>query len=144
MDKNKFVENVKIYCAKRGVKPTIACTESGAGKDLLGKIARQGVVPSVAKVQMLAQYLGCTVSDLLGEAPSGSAKAADAVFRYTPSERAVPYAVVYAERGLLLRYGQSAGTKAKCVLPRLQGQRLRRNTGRYRCCRSGASSSFYG
>lgn len=38
MDKNKFVENVKIYCAKRGVKPTIACTESGAGKDLLGII----------------------------------------------------------------------------------------------------------
>lgn len=77
MDKNNFVENVKIYCAKKGVKPTVACAESGAGKNLLGQIARQGVVPSVAKVQMLAQYLGCTVSDLLGEAPSGNAKAAD-------------------------------------------------------------------
>ena len=77
MDKNKFVKNVKIYCAKRGVKPTIACTESGAGKDLLGQIAKRGTVPSVERVQLLAQYLGCTVSDLLGEAPSGSAKAAD-------------------------------------------------------------------
>ena len=74
MDKNKFVENVKIYCAKRGVKPTIACTESGAGKNLLGQIAKRGTVPSVERVQLLAQYLGCTVSDLLGEAPSGSVK----------------------------------------------------------------------
>ena len=82
--------------------------------------------------------------DLRGRAEAGSAEAADAVFRYTPSERAVTYAVVYAERGLLLRYGQSAGAKAKCVLPRLQGKRLCRNTGRYRCGRSGACSPFYG
>ena len=76
MDKNKFVKNVKIYCALRGVKPTVACRECGAGVNFINNIER-GQTPSVAKVQMLAQYLGCTVSDLLGEAPSGSAKAAD-------------------------------------------------------------------
>jgi len=42
-------------------------------------------------------------------------KAADAVFGYPSSERAVPYAVVHAERGLLLCYGQFAGAEAKQV-----------------------------
>ena len=73
MEKEIFVENVKRYCAQKGVTPTVACAESGAGKDLLGRLANHGMVPSVEKVQLLAQYLGCTVSDLLGE---GSAKAA--------------------------------------------------------------------
>lgn len=67
MDKDLFVQNVKMYCAKKGVKPTVACVESGAGKDLIGKLTGRGSIPSVEKVQMLAQYLGCTVSDLLGE-----------------------------------------------------------------------------
>ncbi len=67
MDKDLFVQNVKTYCAKKGVKPTVACVESGAGKDLIGKLTGRGSIPSVEKVQLLAQYLGCTVSDLLGE-----------------------------------------------------------------------------
>lgn len=67
MDKDKFVQNVKRYCAQKGVKPTVACAESGAGKDLIGKLMGRGSVPSIEKVQLLAQYLGCTVSDLLGE-----------------------------------------------------------------------------
>lgn len=70
MDKEKFVQNIKYYCAQKGVKPTVACTESGAGKDLIGKLTGRGSVPSVEKVQLLAQYLGCTVSDLLGEDPT--------------------------------------------------------------------------
>ena len=32
----------------------------------------QGIVPSVSKVQLLAQYLGVTTSDLLGEAQKSS------------------------------------------------------------------------
>lgn len=78
MNKELFVQNVKIYCALKGVKPTTACIESGAGKDLLGQLSKRGTVPSVERVQMLAEYLGCTVSDLLGEenvkaaAPKGS------------------------------------------------------------------------
>lgn len=70
MDKEKFVQNIKYYCGKKGVKPTVALAESGAGKDLVGKLTGRGSVPSVEKVQLLAQYLGCTVSDLLGEEPA--------------------------------------------------------------------------
>lgn len=67
METDIFVQNVIKYCDIKGVKPTIACAESGAGKDLLGQLKNRGTIPSVAKVQLLAQYLGCTVSDLLGE-----------------------------------------------------------------------------
>ena len=71
MDKERFVQNVKKYCAIKGVAPTVACRESGAGKSLMSQVA-QGIVPSVAKVQLLAQYLGVTTSDLLGEAQKSS------------------------------------------------------------------------
>lgn len=66
-----FVQNVKKYCDLKGVAPTIACKESGAGKDLLPNV-KKGQTPSVAKVQLLAQYLGVTTSDLLGEAQKSS------------------------------------------------------------------------
>lgn len=66
MDKDVFVQNVKFWCEKRNVAPTVACKESGAGRDLLVNLQR-GSFPSVAKVQLLAQYLGVTTSDLLGE-----------------------------------------------------------------------------
>lgn len=69
MDVQIFVQNVKELCKKKGVKPTIACEESGAGKNLLNHIESRGSMPSVAKVQMLAEYLGVTVSELLGEKP---------------------------------------------------------------------------
>lgn len=67
MDKEIFVQNVKHFCDLRGVKPTIACKESGAGKDLINQIETRGSIPSVEKVQMLADYLGVTTSELLGE-----------------------------------------------------------------------------
>lgn len=73
MERELFVQNIKEYCRARGVKPTVACRESGVGVSFINDIER-GKTPSVAKVQMLAQYLGCTVSDLLGE--EGDAKAA--------------------------------------------------------------------
>lgn len=65
-----FVQNVKKYCDRRGIKPTIACAESGAGKSLMSEVANRGRIPSVDRVQLLAQYLGCTTSDLLGEKSS--------------------------------------------------------------------------
>lgn len=77
MNTDIFVQNVKKYCAINGVKPTVACAESGAGKDLLSKLANHGAIPSVAKVQLLAQYLGCTVSDLLGEKATSSPPSED-------------------------------------------------------------------
>lgn len=67
MDKQLFVQNIKMYCQLRGVKPTVACRESGAGVNLINKLETRGSVPSVEKVQLLAQYLGVTTSQLLGE-----------------------------------------------------------------------------
>lgn len=69
MEKEIFVQNIKERCRAKGVKPTVACRESGVGVSFINDIER-GQTPSVAKVQMLAQYLGCTVSDLLGEDPT--------------------------------------------------------------------------
>lgn len=68
MDRELLVQNIEHYCKKKDIKPTNACRESGVGSSFLADIKR-GQTPSVAKVQLLAQYLGCTVSDLLGETP---------------------------------------------------------------------------
>lgn len=76
MDIEVFVQNVKYYCALKGVKPTVACEESGAGKNLLSQMSHRRSLPTIGRVQLLAQYLGCTVSDLLGEKDDGNAKAA--------------------------------------------------------------------
>jgi len=70
LDKQLFVQNVKIYCRLRGVKPTVAGRESGAGANFINNI-EAGSTPSVEKVQLLAQYLGVSTSDLLGEKPTG-------------------------------------------------------------------------
>lgn len=66
MNKEKFVQNVKMYCAKNGIKPTPACQASGVGSSFLNNIER-GQKPSIEAVQRLAQYLGVTTSELLGE-----------------------------------------------------------------------------
>lgn len=71
MDKEVFVQNVKKLCLNKNIKPTNACKESGVGSSFLSDIQR-GQTPSVAKVQLLAQYLGVTTSDLLGEAQKSS------------------------------------------------------------------------
>ena len=66
MDASIFVQNIKNYCQLKGVKPTTACKESGVGASFISDINR-GQTPSVSKVQMLADYLGVTTSELLGE-----------------------------------------------------------------------------
>lgn len=68
MDIDFFVQNVKLRCRMKGVSPSRACMESGAGRSLLDNVKR-GQVPSVEKVQLLAQYLGVSTSELLGERP---------------------------------------------------------------------------
>lgn len=67
MDKKLFVENIKKICKAKGIKPTVACRESGVDKSFINNIEARGQVPSVEKVQMLAAYLGVTTSELLGE-----------------------------------------------------------------------------
>lgn len=86
MDSLEFVQNVKKYCSLRGVKPTVACRESGVGTSFINNVEK-GSTPSVEKVQMLASYLGVTTSELLGEekepAPAGlSVKEAAVLDKY--------------------------------------------------------------
>lgn len=66
MDVNVFMQNVERLCKQAGTNPTTACTQSGAGRNLMGNL-KKGIVPSVAKIQSLAEYLGVTTSALLGE-----------------------------------------------------------------------------
>ena len=70
MDRETFVQNIKSLCELRGLKPTVACRDSGVGVSFINEINR-GQTPSVAKVQTLASYLGITTSQLLGEVPLG-------------------------------------------------------------------------
>lgn len=77
MDKELFVHNIKKWCIARNVKPTVACKEAGVGGSFISDINR-GQVPSVAKVQMLADYLGTTTSELLGEKQDGPRAVSDA------------------------------------------------------------------
>lgn len=67
MDKAVFVQNIKDICKRKGIKPTVACRESGVSTSFITNIEAKGQVPSVEKVQMLAAYLGVTTSKLLGE-----------------------------------------------------------------------------
>ena len=66
MNVDVFVQNVKSLCKAQGTTPSAASEASGAGRNFMDNI-KKGSIPSVAKVQMLAEYLGVTVSDLLGE-----------------------------------------------------------------------------
>lgn len=65
------MQNVKIRCEIKGIKPTVACKESGVGGSFISDIKR-GQTPSVAKVQIFANYLGVTISELVGEVPMGT------------------------------------------------------------------------
>ena len=83
MDKEFLVQNIKRLCALRGVKPTVACRESGVGTSFVNDIER-GRIPSVEKIQLLAQYLGVSTSELLGEEAIGPMQNND-----PPEKRAV-------------------------------------------------------
>lgn len=56
------LRNIERYCQAKGVSVDTACVESGAGEGFLSSDNL-----SVSKLQMLASYLGVTVSELLGE-----------------------------------------------------------------------------
>ena len=64
------MQNVKMLCVMLDLKPTNVCKYSGVGGSFISDIKR-GQTPSAAKVQMLANYLGVTTSELLGEVPMG-------------------------------------------------------------------------
>ena len=72
MNPEIFVQNIKNRCAVMGVAPTVACREAGVGSSFINNIEARGSIPSVDRVEKLAAYLGCTVSELIGETPSGA------------------------------------------------------------------------
>lgn len=99
MDREIFVQKVKLLCHAKGITPAIACRESGAGESLIYNINR-GRTPAVDRLQLLAAYLGVTTSELLGENVSGPTTVSDdAVIkvkgRHTLSADAVEVAFAY-------------------------------------------------
>lgn len=82
MNKELMISNVLKFCAAREIKPTVACSEAGVGKNFVTNMKR-GQTPSVAAVADLAAYLGVSTSDLVGDAQ-------------TPAELA-PLAAAWAE-----------------------------------------------
>lgn len=67
MDIEKVVENIQRICKEHGTTPTVAAKESGAGQNMVTNMKKQGIIPSVEKMSLLAAYLGVTTSELLGE-----------------------------------------------------------------------------
>ena len=67
MNSEKIVENIQRICRERGTTPTVAASESGAGKNMVSAMKKHGALPSIEKMSLLASYLGVTTSELLGE-----------------------------------------------------------------------------
>ncbi|NCB52369.1 MAG: hypothetical protein EOM54_10910 [Clostridia bacterium] len=72
MDKNQFtdnlIKNIEAACKAAGEKVSPACINAGLGKAFMSDL-RKGKVPSVERIQRLADYLGIDTSTLLGEEP---------------------------------------------------------------------------
>ena len=67
MEISTVVENIRRICTERGTTPTVACKESGAGKDMVTNMKKKGTQPSIERIQLLAKYLNVTTDELLGE-----------------------------------------------------------------------------
>ena len=85
-----LVQNIKSFCASKGTTPTAACEASGAGRNFMDNL-KKGSIPSVVKVQLLADYLGVTTSELLGEeiepgSDAGPPSENELIFRSLPPE----------------------------------------------------------
>ena len=66
MDNELLIKNIIHFSVVKKEYPTRACETAGVGKNLIANL-RKGQVPSVEKVQMLAEYFGVSTSELLGE-----------------------------------------------------------------------------
>lgn len=67
MDVQVFVQHLKSLLDERGISYSRAGRESGAGEDFIRNMERRNSAPSFVKVQQMADYLGVTTSELLGE-----------------------------------------------------------------------------
>ena len=70
MNNDFLINRISILFQSRNEKPTPGCVNAGVGKDFMTNL-KKGQSPSVEKVQLLAQYLDVTVSELLGEVDPG-------------------------------------------------------------------------
>ena len=90
MNVDIFVQNVKALCKAQGTTPSAASEASGAGRNFMDNL-KKGSIPSVVKVQLLADYLGVTTSELLGEkiepgSDAGPPSENELIFRSLPPE----------------------------------------------------------
>lgn len=67
MDVQRIVENIQRICKEKGVTPTEAARESGAGSFLVTNMKKKGTMPSIEKIFLLSSYLGVTMNELVGE-----------------------------------------------------------------------------
>ena len=89
MDAAVFVANVKARCKELNTTPTVACTESGAGRNMITNM-KKGSMPSIDRVKMLANYLQCSIGDLTGEAEPASASDPDLAAALAQFEKLTP------------------------------------------------------
>lgn len=66
MNNELLINNIINLSGIKNEYPTRACAAAGVGKSFISNL-KSGVIPSVEKVQMLAEYFGVTTSELLGE-----------------------------------------------------------------------------
>lgn len=82
LETDSLCQKIARLCERKGIEPSAACKACGIGESFLQDISK-GNAPSVIKIQALAQYLGVTTSELLGEkAPASAAGSGD----YTPKK----------------------------------------------------------
>lgn len=67
MDIQVFMQNVKRLLDERGISYSRAGRESGAGIDFVRNMERKSSWPSIERVSQMADYLGVSVGELLGE-----------------------------------------------------------------------------
>ena len=79
MNPEIFVQNIKNFCRLKGEAPTTACKNAGVGTSFIRDIEARGQTPSVDRVEKLATYLGCTVSELIGEQPPKGREVAEPI-----------------------------------------------------------------
>lgn len=107
------MQNIKFYCKQKDVRPTVACKMAGVGQSFINNIEARGQVPSVEKVQQLAQYLGVTTSELLGEtSPTGELVLRDSAVVVQPTD---VQRLTVAEVEMVLAYRRASPDRRQIV-----------------------------
>lgn len=67
MNMETFVENAKAICKNKNIAVSTACLNAGLSITWMSDIEKKHTRPRIDSVIAFAQYLGVTVSELLGE-----------------------------------------------------------------------------